>query len=328
MSDLISRYSMVKDYRRCPKAYEYKWVRNLQRRKPAVPLLRGTILHELLDMRAQGKRLTGDMADVLSKYSRQFGTLFKEERETYGEDFLGDIRRIYEGYDSLYSDDGWVYEESEALIETQLTHDIGFAGHIDKVVVTKRDKRRWIVDHKTHKHIPDEEQRFNDYQILVYVWAWNRENPKKQVDGLIWDYLRTKAPTIPDQLKNGQLSQAKNIDTDLATYTRELRRLKLDPRPYEAFLLELRQRSERRFYVRISLPAPSQEMTQQVVDDFKKTSMIMHGIKEYPRTMTRDCSWCEYYRLCSSELRGLDSKYVEKAEFEERKPSYIEVGEE
>src|SRR5580692_7042363 len=118
---LISRYSMVKDYRRCPKAYEYKWIRNLQKRKPAAPLLRGTILHELLDARALAKYKPLATNDILARYHKQFGALFKEEREIYGDDFLGDIRRIYEGYDTLYRDDGWVYEESEVLIETELT---------------------------------------------------------------------------------------------------------------------------------------------------------------------------------------------------------------
>lgn len=316
MSD-ITRYSMVKDYRRCPKIVEFRWVRRLQRRKPAAPLIRGTILHELLDARSQGAKRAG-IAGILARYAKQFGALFREQRDEYGDDFLGDISRIYDGYEALYANDGWEYEASEELLETDLAPGLRFVGRLDKRIVTKADGRRWIVDHKSHKVLPDESQRFNDYQILLYLWAWNREHPKEKADGVIWDYLRTKAPRVPEVLKNGQLSQAKNIDTDYATYVRELRRLALDPRPYQEFLADLRKRSERKFYMRIPLPAPSQEMTEAVVKDFTQTSQIMHGLKVYPRTMTRECSWCEFYRLCSAELRGLDSKYIEKAEYEEQ----------
>lgn len=310
----ITRYSMVKSYRRCPKQYSYKYIQKIQKKKPAPPLLRGTILHEMLDARAT----QGRPGKILADYAQKFRTLFREEQDIYGENFIGDIERIYSGYDALYANDGWKYEASEELLETELTPDIRFVGHLDKRIVTQKDRRRWIVDHKTHKSLPDEEHRFNDYQILLYLWAYNREHPKERADGIIWDYLRTKPPRIPELLKNGQLSQRADMDTDYNTYARELRRHKLDPRPYENFLLELKKRSERKFYLRIPLPAPSKEMTEQVVKDFTQTSQIMHGLKVYPRTMTRDCSWCEYFKLCSAELRGLDAKYIEKTEFEER----------
>jgi len=218
----------------------------------------------------------------------------------------------------LYANDGWKYEASEELLETKLTEGIRFIGHLDKRVYTKKDGRRWIVDHKTHKVLPTEDQRFHDYQILLYVWAYNRENSEKPVDGIIWDYLRTKAPAIPEQLKNGQLSQRKDMDTDHMTYVRELRRLQLDPFPYETFLTELKKRSERKFYMRVSLPSPSVQMTKSVVSDFIATTRRMFADTHFPRTMTRDCSWCEYYRLCTSELRGLDAKYIEKTEFEQK----------
>lgn len=310
----LTGYSMVRTYRRCPKQYDYAYLQNLQRKKPVVPLLRGTILHELLDARATGRNETR----ILKQYAEQYRMLFIEEREEYGEDFIGSLHKIYDGYQKTYANDGWTYEGSEETIFSNLTPTLRVRCTIDKRVRTP-DGRRWIVDHKCVKEIPDESMRFNDYQILLYVEIWNRENPKEQVDGIIWDYLRTKAPRVPEPLKKGGLSQAQNIDTDYDTYLTELRRNKLDIGPYRQFLMDLKRRTVGKFYQRIPLPTHSRAMTEQVVKDFHDTSVIMHGIQRYPRHMDRSCSWqCQFYRLCSAELRGLDAKFIEKTEYEQR----------
>ena len=265
----VTGYSMVKSYRRCPKQYEYKYIQHIQRVKPPAPLIRGTILHEILDHRATPGQQ--GFKSVMAKYAEKFGTLFKEEKDLYGENFLGDIERVYQGYLRTYDDSDLEYLSSEEFVTTPLVGDILFQGHLDKRVF--KDGRMWVMDHKTHKNIPTEEQRFNDYQILMYLWAFNKEHAKgDQIEGVIWDYIRTKPPTVPELLIKGGLSQAKNIDTDVYTYTKELVRHRLDQKPYRQFLAELKKRSHEKFYKRIFLPAPSKAMTAEVVKDFQQTS--------------------------------------------------------
>lgn len=307
----ITGFSMVRSYRRCPKQYEYKYLQHLQKVAPPPPLIRGTIIHEILDARAiPGRR---GFKTVMSEYEEKYGTLFKEEQDMYGEDFLKNIERVYQGYLREYDDSDLEYLSSEEFISTPLVGNIIFQGHLDKRVF--KDGRMWVMDHKTHKNIPTEEQRFNDYQLLMYVWAWNREHRGDQIEGVIWDYIRTKPPTIPEPLQKGGLSQAKNIDTDVYTYTKELVKLRLDQKPYREFLAELAKRSRHKFYQRVYLPAPSKVMMEQVVQDFTQSSQIMHGLGVYPRSPSRECSWCEYYRLCNAELRGLDHKFVRNSEY-------------
>jgi hypothetical protein len=320
--NLTTRYSEVKAFRRCQKLHEYAYIQRIQRVRPAAAPYRGTIMHELLNARA--KRMMGDKKSVplliLMDYEKKWKALFIEEREMYGENFIADIRRVWEGYERTYAQDGWKYEYSEQSIETTLGPGLpNYQGTLDKIVRTK-DDRRWLVDHKTHKSIPTEEQRFQDYQMLLYAWAWNRECDKgEEIDGIIWDYIRTKAPTIPEQLKNGQLTQRANLDSDYFTYMAELKRLRLDPGPYAEYLKGLRQRSVDRFYLRVPLPKPSKEMTESVVEDFRSTTRAIVACKRPARTMTKDCSWCEFYRLCTAELRGHDANYILKSEYEERK---------
>jgi len=312
----IATYSMVKSYRRCPKQYEYKYIHQLQRVKPAPPLIRGTIIHTLLDHRSiKGGGL--GFNTLMAQYEERYGALFKEEQDMYGADFLESIGRVYKGYLRTYDDTDLEYLSSEEFVSTPLVGDILYQGHLDKRVL--KDGRVWIMDHKTHKNIPTEEQRFNDYQILLYLWAYNREHPKgEQIDGVIWDYIRTKPPTVPEKLVKGGLSVAKNQDTDVYTYTKELVKLRLNPKapPYREFLADLEKRQRHRFYHRVFLPAPSKPMIESVVRDFTTTAQMMHGLKGYyPRNSTRDCSWCEYYRLCTAELKGLDDDFIRKTEF-------------
>jgi hypothetical protein len=307
----ITGFSMVKSYRRCPKQYDYKYRQHLQKVAPPPPLIRGTIIHEMLDARA----IPGSLGSkgVIAKYETKYGTLFKEQQEEYGEDFLKNIERVYQGYLREWDDSDLEYLSSEEFISTPLVDNILFQGHLDKRVF--KDGRMWVMDHKTHKNIPTEEQRFNDYQQLMYVWAYNREHPRDKIDGIIWDYIRTKPPSIPERLVKGGLSQAKNIDTDVYTYTKELVKNKIDPKHYKPFLDELAKRSKHKFYQRIYLPAPTKAMTEQVVEDFTQTSQIMHGLGIYPRSPSRECSWCEYYRICVAELRGLDAKFIRNTEY-------------
>jgi hypothetical protein len=84
------------------------------------------------------------------------------------------------------------------------------------------------------------------------------------------------------------------------------------------YLGELKKRSARKFYLRVPLPAPPKIMIDSVVSDFKYTSEQMAKATVFPRSMTKDCSWCEYYRLCMSELRGLDASFVRKTDYEEK----------
>lgn len=317
--------SRIKSYRRCPKQYEFKYIQGIQPKKPAPPLLRGHILHEMLNSRVQ-RFFKAPQAvpmttpkGILLEYAKKYKSLFIEERERYGETFIEDIQRIFEGYVRTYEDEKLTYLGSEEFVGTDLAPDLRFVGTIDRRVQDPSG-RHWLMESKSHKNIPGEENRFSDLQTVFYVWAWNRENKDRPIAGIIWDYLRTKPPRIPEILKNGQLSQAQNIDTDYHTYLSAIRENNLNPKPYEDFLVSLRQRSRERFYLRVKLPTPSNAMIESVVTDMRATAITANTLKVFPRNMTRDCSFCEYYRLCHAEVRGLDAAFVRKADYEEREP--------
>jgi hypothetical protein len=306
-------FSKVKCWRRCNKEYEFSVIRNLQAKRRASAPLRGTILHEMLAARDNGKSAKSVFCDYLEKYQQ----LFESEREFYGENFMDDIWRVYRGYVRMYEDNDWRVQSTEGLVSTELTRNIQFEGHYDLLVA--HQGRVWLVDRKTHKVVPTAEERFNNFQLLLYAEAWNREHDlSSQVDGIIWDYIRTKAPTIPEVLKSGYLTRRKDLDTDVFTYRKAIRDNDLDEDAYSLLLRDIEQRSVDRFYQRVPLPIPSKEMTKIVVEEFTQTAEMMRTAKHFPRNATYKCHRCEFFKLCNAELAGVNAKFVEKNDYEER----------
>jgi hypothetical protein len=310
--------SMARSWRRCARQYKYRYIDEIGRKKPAVPLLRGTILHEMIDARAIGEK---DPMDILKGYEVKYKKLFREEKDEYG-NLIDECKRIFIAYALHYADEPYTYERSEIPVFTDLGVDMRYSGTIDKVVIDKKN-RRWIMDHKSHKQLPGEAQRLADIQLVLYVWAWNRWNPDQPVDGIIWDYIRTKPPAIPELLKNGELTKRANIDTDYATYLRAVKTNKLNPNDYADILSKLKAQPST-FFERVHLPHPSKELVDSIVVDLRDTGWMIHRTASItaPRNLTRDCSWCEFFNLCQAELRGLDSKFILKSQYEHVEPRH------
>lgn len=297
--------SKVKTWRRCQKSYDYKYEQGLQRKTSPVALLRGTTLHAMLEAQIKGT----DWRKPLAAYKEVYDTLWGEEAEGYPspEELESTIVR----YNNHWEKDGLDYAgraEIELLAEYK---GMKFKGIID-ALPDDQHGRRWLDDHKTHKILPDEHTRFSDIQTVLYYWGM-RENGE-HVDGILWDYLRTKPPTAPELLKNGQLSKRKNIDCDADTYMATIVANGLNPADY-ADMLALTAKNT--FFKRVYLPKPSETLITEVVEDFFGTAreMLNHDGKRFCRNMTRDCKSCSYYQLCSAEVRGLDGSFIKKQLF-------------
>ncbi len=319
-------FSEVSSYRRCPKQWEYRYKKRIKRKFKGVRLLRGEILHEMLNAYVNSKIIKGydgnDPWDVLDEYADKFGAYFEEERELHG-DIIGDCGKIFEGYLRKYRRDTLTYEASEIKVEFDLSQlgsgalPVKFIGFIDKIARDPQD-RRWIVDHKFLKSIPTADDRFAELQLLLYVWAYGMENPKEALDGVCWDYARAKAPTEPEILKSGELSKRKNLDCDPYTYLKVVRREGLDDKKY-VDMLELLEGKEDTFFERVFLPKPSTDMIIEVVNDFLQTTGEILAKREdgrCSRSMSSfNCNTCEFRTLCEAEVRGLDSDFIMKSEY-------------
>ena len=170
-----------------------------------------------------------------------------------------------------------------------------------------------VLTHNTHKVLPDEDARFSDIQTVLYYWA-ARENGTV-TDGVMWDYIRTKPPAVPEVLVKGGLSQRANIDSDYDTYMNRILELGLNPEPYRGILQKLKSNV---FFKRVYLPKPSEQLIKSVVGDFFQTVEEIESAEEanrFPRNMTKECKLCSHYPICSEEVRGIDSSFTKKQLF-------------
>lgn len=173
-----------------------------------------------------------------------------------------------------------------------------------------------VLTHNTHKVLPDEDARFSDIQTVLYYWAMRERGDK--VDGILWDYIRTKPPTAPEVLKNGTLSKRKNIDCDSDTYLAAIIKNGLNRDDYSDMLALTAKNT---FFKRVFLPNPAEELITNVVEDFfiSAREILQHDGKKFCRNMTKDCKMCTYYSVCSAEIRGVDSEFIKKQIFTIRK---------
>lgn len=319
--------SEAKLHRYCRKAHDYKYRQRLAPKRPAMPLLRGNIGHAMLDAKAAADlklrrpKAQKDPERVLLLAEKDYNKLFAEEKEKHG-DVIGDLRRIFAGYWRRWNDEPLKVLGTEEEIETDLGGGYTFLGYIDKRYQELKTGLRWLTDHKFKKKIPGPDDRFSDFQLVAYSWAWNREHPGDKVDGVMWDYLRSKAPTVPETLVRGGLTKRKDIDTDEHTYRAEIDRLQLDPGEYKEILGILAAKPNT-FFARYKLPHPSKHMVDEVVKDLKTEAVLIHrlGTAQITRNMSYACPRCDFFKLCQAELRGLDAAFVRKSEFIEKEPT-------
>jgi len=337
---LIVSHSRIKLWRSCRYAHHLRYNERLEKKRPAIQLVRGKIIHACLEARINGK----DWRPIIDEYEKEYNRLFPEEKEIYG-DLPNDLRRLMEGYEEEWADEELTYLEKDgkrAEFEfyvplTFAPEDIDqktgealilFHGVIDTVARDK-DKRVWVVEHKSHKKIPSESVRFTDIQTTLYYWVAPQIG-FPQPDGILWDYIRTKSPAIPELLSSGRLSKRKNIDTTWQVYYQTILEHGLDPNDYQDILEELKSRES--FYKRVYFPPPK-SIVKPLVSDLYETAKEIQALGKVSkaRNITFNCERCSYYPICQAELRGLDSEFVKKAEYKlrgEEKDESIEASEE
>lgn len=301
-------FSRIKAWRRCHKAHWYKYMLGVQRKRVPSGMYKGRIVHEMVEAYLRGEK----WEKVLAGYVKEYNKMFAEEREMYG-DIPNDMRRIMEGYIRQWNKDGLKYIAIEKKFEFPIEKDLLFVFQIDAVVRDKK-KREWLLERKTPKKFPDEQIRLSDIQTLLYTWALDQVG-RGGLTGVLWDYVRSKPPTVPEVLKKGGLSVAQNIDTDYYTYMEAIKANKLNPKDYAVKLSDLETSSRDKFYRRVYMPV-SETARGIVVNDLITTA---REIKENPKSDTRTldytCRQCQYFNLCQAELRDLDVDFILKTEY-------------
>lgn len=333
MEDILEVHqSSLKTWRRCHKAYEYKYIKNLQKRHTPNALIRGTIVHAMIEAKAKGD----DPWEVYDDYIKKNHQVFQEEEEYFGiEEMISDIM---EGYFAYYKNDDLKpfpikkgkeirYAEHSFSVPLIEKENIYFGGVIDMIVMDSKE-RIWLMDHKTHKTLPKGDLSYLNIQSNLYAWAMSLMDELPNPTGMVWNYIRWKQPSKPQLLKNGSLSKSAKIDTTWGIYKKAIREAGLDIKDYED-MKEALQGKEEDFYIRHYLPF-NKHVQASILEDAKTTALEIkrNAGKIKDRNITRDCSWCEFYSLCQAELKGLDTSTILKFDYKEKTDDKEESDEE
>lgn len=302
--------SMMGAFRRCIKQSEFKYVHRLKPKRLGGPLKRGKWVHELLEVDAKG----GDWKKRHKKLSAKFNDMFDEEKDFYG-DMPTEINRIMRSYMWHYKHDPWKYKEVELELTARLPNGVLIRIKFDALVETRYGL--YLVDHKTHKSLPKMTYQTLDTQSPLYMWV-ARENGIK-VDGFIWNYLRWKAPSIPELVYVGKPNERlskKVTETDYPTFKGALKEYGLDPADYQDrldYYKSLRyvpgEPQNSPFFRRV-VREKDEDMIKRVLKEAMRTGERMNDYDfsdpdAVERTVGRHCEFmCSYQDVCTNQLMG------------------------
>lgn len=303
----VVNHSMMKTFRRCPKQAQYKYGNQYLPKVDSKPLTRGKWFHALLETHYTG----GNWKTTHKQWSYEFAELFDEEKEHLG-NLPQEMADLFRSYLWHYKNEGeWEVLEVEKTIHATLPNGMKFKGKVDMLV---RDRYGlWLVDHKTHKILPELIDRLLDTQSPAYIWAcW--ENGI-DVRGFIWNYIKTKAPSRPKVLKNGKRFSKTLGETDYYTFAVALKKSGFPVGDYRDTLDYLK--SQRYEFGKLSTSPFFQRHIIERTDvsvgnairELTHTAMRMRDYNFDPemteRVPDRSCKWmCSYRDLCVAELHG------------------------
>lgn len=311
--------SKLSRIRRCKRLVWYRDIKKLRRKIPSIAPSRGKVLHAALEEYYKGN----DWTKPIETMQIDMSNVFDEEREEWAR-VQGDMYRIMRGYIRTYKerDANIKVLATELEFEVDLGNGHTYGGIID--LIYEDETGVWVRDYKTVKQIPDPEDLYMDVQIFMYFYAAKElgYNPV----GVEFDHLRTKVPTQPRLLKNGTLSKDKSIDCDVVTYFEAVKSHGLNPQDYADMVEPLKKKV---FYKRTRIPVKKVTLdimrgeAMATLGEYEQLQIAAEQLGDrayylFPRNMMRQrCSWdCDYFKLCFSELAGMDTSGLIDEEYE------------
>jgi len=338
----VTTQSMIKTFRMCPREAMYKYNERLSPKIHSVPLTRGKWIHSVLEEFYLGR----DWKPVHKKKTNEFSKLMDEEKDKLG-DLPREIDLLVASYLWHYGDPAvmgsdWEVLEVEKLIEAIMPNGHLFRGKVDMIVMI--DGEIWIVDHKTHKRLPNWEHRMFDEQSTGYVWAARQMGIP--VKGFIWNYITTSGFPKYNLLKNNSSFYAKawDADTTYVAFARAVRQAKDEHGELFLPTRELRQKAKDKLaelksqrwqgpdvlptspFFRRDVLEKDEDLIDRTLKSMMRTSDNMHSYDfSDPDCVERDIRSCEgffcsFRDLSMADLVQGDSERLKKLNYRKSDP--------
>jgi hypothetical protein len=305
----------------CPKRYDYhanlKLVpkaRNIRR-----PLRRGIWVHSCLEHASKGGLWEDRLAQLVDWANEH--DIPEEDYEPIHQETM-DIMMGYSAYWSRFP-----HLKPEPIIAEQAltayikSLDVTLSATVDLLAKYKGHTVLW--EYKSTMHIPPANWRAIDPQTAIqYIVA---KANGIQIDGIVFDYLLTQPPPIPQVLKDGTISK-RAITTTSVIFDRTAQGLDILPKASaperDEYLAAQRVRlvSDEKFYQRYEVFRPESYI--------KETAKDIAGVVAHLRLCQERGHWprafhpvmctrmCQYSELCSLEYMSGKPSLMREEEFD------------
>lgn len=331
MNNNALAYNQIQTFQRCPKAFEYKVIEKIQRKRRDKALTKGTMIHRLLFAGYQPPFFKNGavMQEFLAMDAElsQSEVLFTDE-VIDARMLLDEALAIVEGYFMYWGDEPVEVLHAEEEFYMQLPGGLVISFTPD-LVLRFPDGHIEIWDHKSTASVPSELPIMAELQPMIY-YAGVQALYGDDLTGFTYNWLRKKVPTYPRLNKTIDkatgLYRVNNLNAIDTTYE-ILRDFLVDYPELQADedhrrrLAELRD--ENRFYFRRTLRF-NQEQIENGLMDIQSSAQLIADAQRFPRfvqnTGVSACDRCEFNAVCQAELLGWDAQAVRDTQYEPREP--------
>lgn len=188
-----------------------------------------------------------------------------------------------------------------------------FIGIIDGLVKNKRTGKLWIYEMKTFSKMPTEFDRL--FRAQPYVYYQQLKNKGIEVEGVVWEYVKSDLPQEPNLLKNGTLSKAINNNIIPETIISACNKNGLNVADYQDLIEQSKNNIMNFFDVKERYITP--EVAEKMFNEFNSIRCDGKNKKKHMNSLT--CKMCSYKDVCLAELTNVDAEYILEENFERRK---------
>ena len=163
--------------------------------------------------------------------------------------------------------------------------------------------------------MPNEDHRWRNIQSATYIKATQMMGlVKNQLDGTLWNYVKSKAPKRPKTNKNGKLS-SKKLNTLPSVIRETIETQKLKEKDYKE-LIEAAEGNLDTWFIRIFTPMNS-TVVDTIFSDFIDAAREIadRGLEPPKRSLGQHCEWCDYEGICRAAFTGGDPDYIKEREY-------------
>lgn len=283
----LKSFSKVNSYITCPYQHYLRYTEKWYPKQKSRALSVGSAIHECCEYYRKGK---------LNEFE------FDKTNEI-------DLRRwvkLYQKYSKIEKDYEFVFIEKTFKCK-------GFIGIVDGLVKNKRTGKLWLYEMKTFSKMPNEFDRV--FRPQPYIYYQQLKNKGINVEGVVWEYVKSELPKEPALLKSGKLSSTltQNIIPDTVISACQKNNLNVDD--YQDLIEQSKLNITNYFDVKERYITP--EVAEKIFNEFNAVRVNGKNKKKHMNSLT--CKSCSYKDVCLAELTGADEQFILEENFERSK---------